>query len=252
MSPSDVERKLAEWEPPGPSARLDARIERSIHAQVDASAARPGSRRSRWPAAGVAAGLMLAGLAGLAVSLVVRSGPATSRVAVGDPMPTFRLHDATGGVHALEDYRGRVLVLGIGSPRCPWWRSAQVAVRDLRVRSAGADVAFLAVASDPRASAEEVAGFVEREAIDFPILIDASSGLALRLGVAQTPEFYVVGRDGTVVYRGAFDDRKLADGPVERPHVALALASLSRGEPVSLRETPALGCPIPTPGAGLR
>ena len=268
MSPDEVERKLRELALPGPSADLDARIERSLaslaaeelagphpsdahpsdahpsHARATAGVGRSGPIAPLVRLGLVAASLVLAGAGWLGWLPGLGETPAPQRVAVGARMPTFRLPDAHGRVHELDAYRGRIVVIGIGSTRCPWWSGAEVAVRDLEARYADAGVAFIGIAADPRDQSADVVRFAEAAGIDHPVLIDAGGRYAQRLRTEQTPEFYVVDDVGTVVYRGAFDGRVEPGIPSPEEYVERALASLVRGDPIELQETQAVGCPI--------
>ena len=80
-----------------------------------------------------------------------------------------------------------------------------------------------------------------------PVAHPDPDGKLVRLtGVTVTPEAVVFDGQGTIVYRGRIDDRFVAPGR-ERPAATVydlrnALQSVSRGTPVAVSNTQAVGC----------
>jgi hypothetical protein len=71
-------------------------------------------------------------------------------------------------------------------------------------------------------------------------VIDRDAAIAKALGVERTPELVVTSADGTITYRGAFDDG--AGDPVraKSEHLKDALEATLAGKPVAVsRTTPA-------------
>lgn len=81
--------------------------------------------------------------------------------------------------------------------------------------------------------------------LNVPALVDPELKLVKALGVRVTPEVAVVGKDGTLLYRGRIDDRNIEHGQVRpdyRRDLRLALDEIVAGKPVSVKETAAIGC----------
>lgn len=81
-----------------------------------------------------------------------------------------------------------------------------------------------------------------------PVVIDTHRTLTRAVGARTTPEVAVVGRDGTVVYRGRIDDL-WADYGKRRPEptrrdLRAALDAVLAGQPVPAGQTEPIGCPI--------
>jgi len=82
-----------------------------------------------------------------------------------------------------------------------------------------------------------------------PTLVDTALVLPTAVGTTATPEAAVVAADGSVVYRGALNDR-IAAGGVLRPearenYVRDAIDAVADGRPVAMPLTKAIGCHIP-------
>lgn len=79
-------------------------------------------------------------------------------------------------------------------------------------------------------------------------LLDPKKALANVLGVRVTPEAAVVGKDGTLKYRGRIDDQNIEHGKIRnnyRRDLRVALDEILAGKPVTMRHTAAIGCIIP-------
>lgn len=76
-------------------------------------------------------------------------------------------------------------------------------------------------------------------------LLDPKKKLIQQVGARVTPEAVVLNANGKVIYRGRIDDRNVEHG-VERPDyrrdLRVALTEALSGKPVSMPETPAIGC----------
>ncbi len=88
--------------------------------------------------------------------------------------------------------------------------------------------------------------FAERNGFRFPQVMDPGCTIAQALDALVTPEAFLLAEDGTVLYRGAIDDRAQRAGrkkpEATRHHLRDALAAVQRGEPPAERSVRAVGC----------
>jgi peroxiredoxin len=175
------------------------------------------------------------------VSALVLSGSAPAQI--GTKPVGFRLADAGGKIHTLEEYAGKIVALEFWSFKCPVALAYDERMSALQAKY-GARVVFLAVASNKNESAAEVRSNSENLKLPFPVLLDQDGNLAEMLGATHTPSVVLLDASGTIRYRGAIDNNKR---PGERGRVAYvenALDSLLAGGPVSEPETKVFGCSI--------
>jgi thiol-disulfide isomerase/thioredoxin len=112
--------------------------------------------------------------------------------------PDFETIDLEGKSHRLSDYRGKVVIVNFWATWCPPCRaempSMQRAWEELRPEG----VVLLAVNMGERR--ETVAGFLEDNLIDFPLLLDGGMVVSSGWPVQGLPTTYVVDPQGRAVY----------------------------------------------------
>jgi peroxiredoxin len=174
---------------------------------------------------------------------------ASASATVGEPAPGFTLTDLHGEEHSLSDYRDRVVVLEWINPKCPF--SERHAKEGTMIELAGRDVVWLAVNStNPEArdhmTPEEHLAYNRKYGIEYPVLEDPTGEVGKAYGAKTTPQMYVIGEDGTLLYDGAIDDDPLArSDPEERTnYVASALEALGAGRAVEPATTKPYGCTV--------
>jgi thiol-disulfide isomerase/thioredoxin len=160
----------------------------------------------------------------------------------------FPLKDAAGDLHQAADLKDHpVTVLVFLSTECPLCNRAIPDLNALAERYAG-KVRFFAVNSERDQTAAQVLQHDREYALAFPTLLDPSQALAKAAGATVTPEAVVLGQGGAVLYRGRLDDRAVDFGKVRqrarREDLRIAIDEALAGSPISVPETPVLGCYI--------
>mgnify|MGYP003484179877 CR=1 FL=1 len=79
---------------------------------------------------------------------------------------------------------------------------------------------------------------------NFPIIADSDRKVADLYGAQKTPEVYVLGPKGTLLYRGRIDETHDDPKNVKSPDLRNALEAILSGKPVPAAETKAFGCSI--------
>ncbi|MCA9264846.1 MAG: hypothetical protein KDA60_13395 [Planctomycetales bacterium] len=118
------------------------------------------------------------------------------------------------------------------------------------LREGFGDVAeFVLVYCSERESMSQIADHAaEFYDSQIPVLRDGHHELVAACSVSTTPEAVVYDNDGQLIYRGRIDDRYVDFGetraePTKRDLLEVLVALRSR-QPVSFRETRAIGCPL--------
>ena len=193
----------------------------------------------------------LAIFAGAPFALAPSALAQVSHVQTGAQAPDFNLIGSDGRQHRLSDYRGKVVVLEWTSPACPFtaarYQSGQM--QDTQKAAARQKVVWLSInTSQPgrpgyltpaQAKARIAATGAKVTAI---LLDDGATGRAY--GAKYTPTGYVIGRNGKLLYQGAFDDDDMGHGQIHHNYVAEALEDIAARRSVKIPETRGAGCPV--------
>jgi cytochrome c biogenesis protein CcmG/thiol:disulfide interchange protein DsbE len=147
-------------------------------------------------------GLVIAAL----IVLLATRDPATERASqtplLGKLAPATAGTTIDGSKVSLDDYRGRFVVVNFfGS----WCTPCQLEHRELKAFDAEhrekGDAALIAVTFDDKAK-DARAFFAERGG-SWPVIDDPENSIGVAYGIAQVPESWIIGPDGTVLERFA-------------------------------------------------
>ena len=193
-------------------------------------------------------------LAGLAVVLLLsggalaQGGSGPSKAELGKPAPDFTLKDLLGKDVALSKFKGKIVVLEWYNPACPSVETAHGAKGTLRKLPSKHmkknKVVWLAVNSS--APGKEGSGlkdnrkYAKKYRIRYPVLLDEDGKVGHLYAATKTPEFFVIDKEGKLVYRGAEDnaadvEKGTADAPVN--YVDAVIGALVKGEKVPYDKT---------------
>jgi peroxiredoxin len=201
----------------------------------------------KWFVRGITVLAALA-IAGGAVAYVMLTGTlplADAGLQPGAEMPDFKMEDYNGKEHSLKEYRGKIVVLDFCSQHCPFSRGADKQLITLTKKyKDNKDVVFLGIDSHHSTKPEEIKEYAEKRGLIHPILKDVDNAYADKTGAQVTPEIYIVGRDGKLAYRGAFDNRTGPEQEGDKHYAADAIAALLAGEAVEPARVKAWGCTI--------
>jgi peroxiredoxin len=200
----------------------------------------------------------LAAASALSLALAACSpdaGEALADLPIGKAAPDFRASDSNGRAVGLSDFRGKTVVLEWSNPECPTVKKHYESgnMQKTQAEAAAGGVVWLTINSSaegeqghmtPAEAKAMAAGQPSRRAA---YLLDPKGEVGRRYGAKATPHMYVIDPAGTLVYRGAIDDKPTqdkADIPGARNHVLAALAELKAGKPVSVPTSRAYGCNV--------
>ncbi|HYF15898.1 MAG TPA: TlpA disulfide reductase family protein [Phycisphaerales bacterium] len=122
-------------------------------------------------------------------------------LAPGDLAPDFKLQDADGKAVGLEDYRGKVLVMDFWATWCPPCRASMPAMERLHKKYDGKAVAIVGFNAEGGRSGADPVKFKSDAGYTYGLLLGADA-IGRKFRVAALPTFYVIDREGKVVWAG--------------------------------------------------
>ena len=130
-------------------------------------------------------------------------------------------------------------------PDCPYCQFYAHDLEQVAEQYAADSVRLVGFYAGPYMEAAAAAKFAEQAGFTFPQLMDPGCSLCLALHARVTPETFITDAQGTVVYRGAIDDRAVREGQTkyeaQKHYLTDALSAfLKNGKPQP--EVTAVGC----------
>jgi peroxiredoxin len=116
----------------------------------------------------------------------------------GGPTPALHLPDLDGKEHALEAYRGKVVLINFWATWCEPCRKEMPSIDQLRRSLEGRPFAVLAVnLAEPDSRVQR---FLREVPLGFPVLMDRDTSTAKAWKARILPATYIVGPDGRIRY----------------------------------------------------
>jgi hypothetical protein len=193
------------------------------------------------------------------------SGLAWADAYVGYEAPDFRAKDINGQECSLSQFKGKIVVLEWTNPKCPFTRKqysmdnengiGAIPVMQKRYSQPSVGVVWITIAS----SAKNGTGYLDAEgwktqlqqwkASPTALIIDESGEIASLFDARRTPEVFVIGKDGTILYKGAVDSLRGTDpnevtDPINLHWFRNAIENALQDRRVVPPETIPYGCPI--------
>jgi peroxiredoxin len=180
-----------------------------------------------------------------AVDAAYASGPAkmTEPFRVGQKAANFQLPQAGSDKEAtLKDLAGKNgALLVFWNQGCPFVQEAAGRIDAFHQEYGKQGINVVAVDAGVNNDPKNIAAHAKGKS--FPILINRNSAVAAAFGVERTPEVFLLDKNLTVQYHGAFDSgkSKTDDGQRKDYAIAAAQAVLDGKQPV-VKSTQAFGC----------
>lgn len=157
--------------------------------------------------------------------------------------------DVEGVSHRLPEPGARATVLLFMTVDCPIANRYAPEISRITKDYASKKTAFFRVYVDPTVGFEAIAQHGKDFSLTCPSIIDAKHELVKLVGASVTPEAAVIDDKGFLRYRGRIDDAYVEHGKPRtdtyRRDLRIALDEVLAGKPVTVRQTPAIGCGIP-------
>jgi peroxiredoxin len=176
----------------------------------------------------------------------------STMIPLGTPAIPLELPDAvTGRVVRLADFAGAPgLLVAFLCNHCPYVKHMLGGFIDFAREYGARGLGVVAICSNdarayPADAPSEMAKLARAQSFSFPYLVDASQAVARAYTAACTPDLFLFGGDGRLVYRGQFDgSRPGGKEPVTGADLRAAADALLSGRPVSAKQVPSMGCNI--------
>jgi peroxiredoxin len=170
---------------------------------------------------------------------------------LGTPLPAFRLPDIDGRLIASDDFQNApALLVAFICPHCPYVKHMRQGLAQFAADYQPRGLAVVAIMSnDTSASPDDgLDGMrleVRQAGYTFPYLLDESQDVARAFQAACTPDLFLFDGNGTLVYRGQFDDsRPGSPVAVTGADLRAAAEAVLSGRPVPAAQKASLGCNI--------
>ncbi|MCA9085092.1 MAG: thioredoxin family protein [Planctomycetaceae bacterium] len=170
-------------------------------------------------------------------------------IGVGSQAPGWSMLEGVDGQHhSLSDLKDRqVVVVCFTSNTCPYSVDYEQRLIDLQSQYSDHPAGVQLVAINANAVSGDRLDEMKKRASDrgfrFLYLRDETQEVARAWGAIYTPEFFVLNKDRTIIYKGAMDDSTDAE-KVKIAYVDLAVQAAIDGKKPEVTETGARGCAI--------
>ena len=193
-------------------------------------------------------------LAALTLGLALLAGQAIADKAdttlnVGDTAPGFALKDQSGKEVSLGDYKGKIVVLEWFNNECPYvvkhYKTGHMNQVAAKYEAKG--VVWLAVNSTDGKTVEDNKAIHAKWDLNHPVLSDPTGKVGHAYGATNTPNMYVIDKDGKIAYMGAIDSKPttdVSDLDGATNYVAKALDEVLANETVDTPKTKPYGCSV--------
>jgi len=184
--------------------------------------------------------------------------PATAQVKVGAPAPDFTGTDTNGKSEALDQFRGKYVVLEWHNQGCPYTKKHYTSgnMERLQREWTAKGVIWLTVISSAPGkqgyvtAADENSYVKEMKAAPTAVLLDPTGAVGHLYDAKTTPQMIIINPQGVMIYDGAIDDKATtdtADISGAKNYVQQALEEATSGKAVSVASTRPYGCSVKYP-----
>jgi len=113
--------------------------------------------------------------------------------------PNFRLEDQEGRFVQLTDYKGKVVIINFWATWCPPCRKEMPSMQRAWEKLQKEDIAMLAI--NVGEDSDAIFAFTAEYPVEFPLLMDKTSGVSREWRVRGLPSTYVIDPQGRIIYR---------------------------------------------------
>jgi len=166
--------------------------------------------------------------------------------AIGAAAPNFQLTTIDGKPFSLADAEksNKAVVLMFIATKCPVSNAYNDRMRDIAHEYGKKGILFVGINSNNTEPENEVRSHAQEHGFAFTIVKDPGNKVADLYNAQHTPEIFIVGPNGKLLYHGRIDENQQEPAKVASPDLKNALNDILAGQPISKAETKAFGCSI--------
>lgn len=189
-------------------------------------------------------------LAVLPLHAAMAAGPG-----VGQPAPDFSTLDTAGEAWSLGRLKGKTVILEWTNHECPYVRKHYSTgnMQALQKEASGNGFVWLSVISSApgkqgHVTAQQADSLTEkRSAFPKAVLLDEGGEMGRAYNASTTPQMFIIGPDGKLLYMGGIDDMATSD-PADvdkaKNYVRAAMEDLTAGRALAQAVTRPYGCSV--------
>lgn len=164
---------------------------------------------------------------------------------IGDKAPSFSLKNYDGKEFELQKLikENKLTVLMFISTECPVSNAYNERMNNIFNTFSKKGVAFIGINSNKAEDTSTIANHARKNGFKFPVLKDVRNKVADLYSAQVTPEIFVIGSNGNLLYHGRIDDNRAAE-KVKSNDLSDALTKLLDGKEPTTSVTKAFGCTI--------
>ncbi len=171
---------------------------------------------------------------------------------IGKPAPKteVKLTDVSGKSISLKEVKGKNGMLVIFSCNtCPFVIKNEGRIKEITEYALKNEMGVVVINSnegqrDGDDSFEAMKKYKEEKKFSGYYVLDKNSELANAFGATHTPETFLFGQKGTLVYKGAIDDSPRDEPTVKEHFLKDAIDATVKGSVVKTNTTKSIGCSI--------
>ncbi|MFV3127764.1 redoxin domain-containing protein [Niveispirillum sp. KHB5.9] len=193
--------------------------------------------------------------AGAVAPLLSLPAFAAPAAVIGKAAPAFTGTNVDGAAVSLADYKGKLVILEWTNHGCPFVRKHYDSgnMQAVQAEAVAAGAVWLNVISSAPGEqgnvtpADAKARAASEKWSATTTILDPTGAIGRAYAAKTTPHLFIIGKDGTLLYDGAIDDKPTADKadiPGAKNYVRAALADIAAGKPVAVSSSRAYGCSV--------
>jgi len=166
------------------------------------------------------------------------------------PMEDMKMKDVSGDLISLKEARtANGLLVMFSCNTCPYVIKNQSRTKAVCAfaKEKGIGVIVLNANEGGRNNGESLAdmlAYAKQQSYNWYYALDSDNLLADAFGATRTPECFLFDKNGKLVYHGAIDDSPADITQVKRNHLKQAIAEMTQGTDVGVKESRSVGCSI--------
>ena len=174
----------------------------------------------------------------------------STMVPLGTDKIDFKLPGIDGVEYSLNSFaENKVLAIIFMCNHCPYVKAVIQRLIDLQEETLSQGVRLVGINCNdaqkyPDDSFENMQKVAMEWGMNFPYLFDESQAVAKKYDAVCTPDIYVYGKEGKLLYRGRIDDNWENADQVTQRDLKQAIDCILANQEVPAKQLPSIGCSI--------